>query len=337
MRNRYRKWLFSTFILLALLCLVTVGSLFVGSTGLSMREILLLLQGRGDASMPAYSLFFDIRLPRILLAIAVGGGLSLAGVILQGLFRNPLVEPFTLGISGGAALGVCIVGILGLSRLYSMPLAGFIGAFSVIFFLNFLTTRKDLVTIHGLLLAGVMINFISSSLVTLIMSVLKVEQLHGILFWIIGTLGESDWILVGVALSASLFCLAVSYFFCFDLNALLLGDEAAHHLGIRIGRTRKLLFALASLLTGLCVSLTGSIGFVGLVVPHFMRMMVGNDHRILLISSFLAGALFLVLCDTIAKNIAFPIELPVGVVTGILGGLVFIYTLTKRRISLGRQ
>lgn len=336
MRSRYRKWLFVIFTLLALLVLVCAVSLFVGSTGLSLEELLLLLRGSDEVGA-AYSLFFDIRFPRILLGIAVGGGLSLVGVLLQGIFRNPLVEPFTLGISGGAALGVCLSTILGFSRFYSLPLAGFAGSFAVIFFLNFLATRKSFAGVQGLLLAGVMINFISSSLVTLIMSILRVEQLHGILFWIIGTLGETDWRLVNTAIWTSLSGLMLSYLFCSDLNALLLGEEQAHHLGIGIEKTKKLLFALASLLTGLCVSLTGAIGFVGLVVPHFMRMLVGNDHRILLISSFLAGATFLVLCDTVAKTIAFPIELPVGVVTGILGGSVFIYTLTKKQISLGRQ
>lgn len=336
MTRRYRKWLLTAFGLLGLLLLVCAGSLFAGSTGLSLREMVLLFSGEGQVG-PAYSLLFDIRLPRIVLGIAVGGGLSLAGVILQGIFRNPLVEPFTLGISGGAALGVCLASILGLSSLYSLPLAGFTGAFSVIFFLHYLSRRKGLMSIQGLLLAGVMINFISSSLVTLIMSILRVEQLHGILFWIIGTLGESDWLLVNTALWTSLAGLALSYLFCSDLNALLLGEEEAHHLGIGIERTKKLLFALASLLTGLCVSLTGAIGFVGLVVPHFMRIVVGNDHRILLIGSFLAGATFLIFCDTVAKTVAFPIELPVGVVTGILGGSVFVYTLAKKRIPLGRQ
>lgn len=334
MRNR--KWLFAICTLLGLLALVCILSLFVGSTGLSLREMLLLLSGKEDFG-PAYSLFFDIRFPRILLGIAVGGGLSLAGVILQGIFRNPLVEPFTLGISGGAALGVCVSSILGFSRLYSLPLAGFAGAFSVIFFLNFLTTRRRFMNIQGLLLAGVMINFISSSLVTLVMSILRVEQLHSVLFWIIGTLGESNWPLVNTAIGTSFLTLALSYLFCSDLNALLLGEEEAHHLGIGIQKAKRLLFVLASLLTGICVSLTGAIGFVGLVVPHFMRMVVGPDHRILLVASFLAGAAFLVLCDAIAKTVAFPIELPVGVVTGILGGFVFIYTLSKRRLSFGRK
>ena len=169
------------------------------------------------------------------------------------------------------------------------------------------------------------------------MSILRVEQLHSVLFWIIGTLGESNWPLVNTAIGTSFLTLALSYLFCSDLNALLLGEEEAHHLGIGIQKTKRLLFVLASLLTGICVSLTGAIGFVGLVVPHFMRMVVGSDHRILLVASFLAGAAFLVLCDAIAKTVAFPIELPVGVVTGILGGFVFIYTLSKRRLSFGRE
>jgi iron complex transport system permease protein len=334
MEGKYRIWLYTICALFALLFAVSVLSLSIGSTGLSIREILLLLSGKGDMGV-AYSLFFDIRLPRILLGIAVGGGLSLAGVLLQGIFRNPLVEPFTLGISGGAALGVCLSTILGFSRFYSLPVAGFAGAFMVILFLNFLATRKSFTGVQGLLLAGVMINFISSSLVTLIMSLVRVEQLHGLLFWIIGTLGETDWPLVNTAICTTILGLILSYLFCSDLNALILGEEQAHHLGIGVEKTKRLLFVLASLLTGLCVSLTGAIGFVGLVVPHFVRMLVGNDHRILLIASFLAGAIFLVLCDAIAKTIAFPIELPVGVVTGILGGFVFIYTLTKKRIPLG--
>lgn len=335
MTRRNRKWLFTICTLLGLLLLVCALSLFVGPTGLSLREMLLLLSGKDDFG-PAYSLFFDIRFPRIMLGIAVGGGLSLAGVILQGIFRNPLVEPFTLGISGGAALGVCLSAFLGFSRHFSLPLAGFAGAFSIIFFLNFLTTHRKFMNVQGLLLVGVMINFISSSLVMLIMSILRVEQLHGVLFWIIGSLGESDWLLINAAIWTSLLVLVLSYLFCSDLNALLLGEEEAHHLGIGIEKTKRRLFVLASLLTGFCVSLTGAIGFVGLVVPHFMRMVVGPDHRILLIGSFLAGAAFLVFCDAIAKTVAFPIELPVGVVTGILGGLVFIYTLSRKRFSLGR-
>jgi len=183
---------------------------------------------------------------------------------------------------------------------------------------------------QGLLLTGVMISFISSSLIMLLMAISRTEDLQGIIFWIMGSLEEPNWLFIKLALSVAIFGLVISYFFCFDLNAFGLGEEEALHLGINIERTKRLLFILASLLTGLSVSVAGIIGFVGLVVPHFVRMFVGGDHRILLIGSFLTGASFLIFCDTLARTIISPLELPVGVITGILGGTLFVYALTKR-------
>ncbi|MGD0232866.1 MAG: iron ABC transporter permease, partial [Syntrophorhabdales bacterium] len=196
--------------------------------------------------------------------------------------------------------------------------------------LQTLSSKRGVLSVQGLLLIGVMLSFICSSLVLLIMSVSSLEDLHGILFWIIGSLGETDWFLVKLALAVTIAGLVLSYFFCFDLNALSLGEEDALHLGVNVERTKKMLFILMSLLTGMCVSLSGAIGFVGLVVPHFLRLVVGPDHRILLVSSFLSGAIFLILSDTVARTIASPIELPVGVVTGIVGGVLFIYALTRK-------
>lgn len=336
MKKKIIKWILKVLVLFVILLIVCVSSLSIGSSGISLGKIIpLVMEGKGT---PQYSILFDIRLPRVILGFAIGGALSLAGVILQGMFRNTLVEPYTLGISGGAALGVCMNSLFGLNRIlgaYSLPLSGFAGAFSVILFLHFLSSKKGVLRIHGLLLAGVMVSFISSSLVMLIMSIARAEDLHGILFWIIGSLGETDWFLVKLALIVAVLGLAVSYFFCFDLNALSLGEEEALHLGINIEKSKQILFVLASILTGVSVSLAGAIGFVGLVVPHFVRMFAGTDHRILLVSSFLSGSIFLIFCDTIAKTVAFPVELPVGVVTGILGGILFIYALTKREISFG--
>jgi iron complex transport system permease protein len=323
-------------LLLLLLMGVSLLSLSIGSSGIPLGKIIpLFLRGQGSTD---YSILFDIRLPRIILGFAVGGALSLAGVILQGLFRNSLVEPYTLGISGGAALGVCVTTILGLSRIlgiYALPISGFLGGFAVILFLHLVSTRRGVLRIHGLLLTGVMINFISSSAVILIMSISRIEELQSILFWIIGSLNETDWLLVKLAFFIVIAGLIASYFFCFDLNALALGEEEALHLGINVERTKHILLVIAAILTGLCVSMTGAIGFVGLVVPHFVRMCVGMDHRILMISSFLSGAIFLIFCDTLAKTVAMPMELPVGVVTGILGGILFIYALMKRDIVLG--
>jgi iron complex transport system permease protein len=322
--------------LVAALIVVSFLAVSVGPLALSPVNFFELIRA-GDKG-PAFTILFDIRLPRIVLGFAVGGALSLAGVILQGMFRNSLVEPYTLGISGGAALGVCLNSIFRLSNtigIYSLPLTGFIGALLVVCFLYVVSSRRGILRIQGLLLTGVMVNFITSSLVMLVMAISKTEDIQGILFWIMGSLSETDWNLVSIAVVTAVSGLIVSYFFCFDLNALNLGEEEALHLGIPVERTKKTLLILASLLTGLSVSLSGAIGFVGLVVPHFTRMFVGTDHRILLLSSFLSGGIFLIFCDALAKSLADPLELPVGVVTGILGGVLFIYTLTKRGISLG--
>ncbi len=334
MEGRLLRW--GLWIVFFTVFLMAVGlfSLSLGSTGFSVREVFLSFSKKGSV---AHSIIFQLRLPRILLGFAVGGGLSLAGVILQGLFRNPLVEPYTLGISGGAALGVSL-GMLfrlpGTLGLVALPLMGFLGAVLVIVLVYVLSTRNGVMRIQGLLLTGVMVSFISSSLIMLIMAVSRLEDLHSIVFWIMGFLGETDWWMVALMGATACVALLLSYLFALDLNALALGEEEARHLGVEVERSKRLLFLLASLVTGLCVSSAGIIGFVGLVVPHFVRMLVGQDHRILLISSFFCGAAFLVMCDTAARVVVAPVELPVGVVTGIVGGVLFIYALTKRQAKI---
>lgn len=331
-KKRATKWSCYIIASIAFLVLVSIISLSTGSAGIPVNRIIsILLEGKGTAE---YSILLDIRLPRIILGFAIGGALSLAGVILQGMFRNPLVEPYTLGISGGAALGASLCIILRLNRIIpadiAMPLSGFLGAFLVILPVYFLNIKKGILRIHGLLLTGVMISFISSSLVILILAVSRTEDLQGIIFWIMGSLEEPSWVLIWIACFVSLACLVLSYLFCLDMNALTLGEEEAIHLGIDVEKKKKLLFLIASLLTGISVSVTGLIGFVGLIVPHFIRMLVGYDHRVLLVTSFLSGAGFLIFCDMLARTVIAPVELPVGVITGILGGSIFIYALSRR-------
>jgi len=317
----------------ALFCLCT------GPAAIPAKRIAsLALEGRGSAE---YSIIFDIRLPRIILGFAVGGALSLAGVMLQGMFRNPLVEPYTLGISGGAALGVSINIFLGLNKtagVFTLPLSGFIGSLLIILLLYFLSIKKGILRIHGLLLTGVMISFISASFVMLIMAVSRTEDMHGIILWIMGSLQEPSWGLIKIMLFVSIAGLAAGYANWADLNALVLGEEEATHLGVDTERTKRNLFIAASLVTGCSVSVAGIIGFVGLVIPHLVRVIIGRDHRILLAASYLAGGTFLILCDTAARTIIAPVELPVGVITGILGGVLFIYALTKTKlIALGER
>jgi len=330
MSKKVVNWISLVLILLTLLLLVSAFSLSLGSADISAKKIISSLSTKSDSI--ERTILVDIRIPRIILAIAVGGALALAGVLLQGMFHNPLVEPYTLGISGGAALGVCINIVSKLYRIspLSLPLSGFLGAVIVVMLTYFLASRGGFLKIQGLLLIGVMISFITSSLVMLIMSISQTQDLHGIVFWVMGSLSETDMGLIKLMGIVSLSGLFVSYLFCSDLNALSLGEEDAMHLGVNVERTKRFLFLLASILTGFAVSMTGVIGFVGLVIPHFVRRFIGSDHKIVLISSYIVGAIFLILCDTLARTIISPLELPVGVITGILGGTVFIWALSKK-------
>ena len=322
--------------MIAGLVAVSLFSLSVGSAAIPVKKAAGILMGSGSGT--EHTILFNIRLPRIILGLAIGGALSLAGVILQGIFRNPLVEPYTLGISGGAALGVSLHILLKLNNLTGLagyPLAGSIGSLLVIILLYGLSAKKGILKMQGLLLTGVMISFISSSLIMLVMAISRTQDLHSIVFWIMGSLEEPSWTLIKIMLSISVVGLFLSYFYQKDLNALMLGDEEALHLGVDVERAKKGLLILACVLTGCSVSLAGIIGFVGLVVPHVTRMFIGKDHRILLIASFLLGGTFLILCDTLARTIIAPMELPVGVITGIFGGSLFVYALTRRRVLVG--
>jgi iron complex transport system permease protein len=321
-------WTLFLAVLLVIVCLFSLG---VGAVNIPLQKLFLILtKGRGT---PEYDILFAVRLPRILLGLAVGGGLAITGVMLQGMFRNPLVEPYTLGISGGAALGVALNIVAGNAArlgLFSLPLSGFLGAIGIIALVYLLGSRGKAVKLSRLLLIGVMVSFICSSLIMLIMAMTKAEDLQGIIFWIMGSLQEPNVSLIGAILCISLGGLIVSLMLSVDLNALSLGEEEAFHLGVRVERLKRILFLLASFITGCCVSITGIIGFVGLVVPHAMRLLVGGDHRILLVTSFLSGAIFLILCDTLARSVIAPVELPVGVITGLVGGSIFIYALSRR-------
>jgi iron complex transport system permease protein len=335
MRRKIIRWGAWIIILTGLLLATVFLSLYMGSVGMPLKKFLkVVLEGKG---LTEYSILFDIRLPRIILGLAIGGALSLAGVILQGMFRNPLVEPYTLGISGGAGIGVCLNIVFRLNRalgILSLPVCGFLGALCVVALVYSLSVKRGMLKIQGLLLTGVMISFISSSLIMLIMSLARTEDLHGIVFWIMGSLEEPSTVLIWVSLFVSFLGLIAAYLFCIDLNALALGEEEATHLGINVERSKRLLFIVASVLTGLSVSVAGIIGFVGLIIPHFMRMFVGRDHRILLAGSFLGGGIFLIICDTLARTIIAPVELPVGVITGLVGGSVFVYVLTQKQMSV---
>ncbi|MGQ7870195.1 FecCD family ABC transporter permease [Sunxiuqinia sp. sy24] len=333
-QGKYIKWIVAVLALIAIL-LFSVGiALSVGELKLSVAEIWQMLLHGGDEGNLQYLLISRVRLPRVILGIAVGGALSLAGVILQGIYRNPLVEPFTLGISGGASLGVAFTIVFGLHvslGSFMLPLAGFIGAFVIIFLVYTLSSRKGSINIQNMLLTGVMVSFIASSAMMFLMATTSSDNLHGIVFWIMGSLDEPDTGLIKLTLISSLVVLVISYLFVQPLNALRLGEEKAMHLGVNTNVVIRVMFVLASLLAGICVSVAGVIGFVGLIIPHVLRLLFGSDYRFLLIGSFLLGGIFLVLSDVVARTIISPNELPIGVITGIIGGVVFLLLMSQKR------
>nr|WP_319269021.1 iron ABC transporter permease [uncultured Draconibacterium sp.] len=330
MNKKYIKWILFLAALLLLLVVSVLISLSSGEIKVSLSQLPQIL---ADKTSIEYTVLSKIRVPRILLAIGIGGALSLSGAVLQGIYRNPLVEPYTLGISGGAALGVAVAIVFGLNSLsfLSLPAFGFLGALITLIVVYFLSIKRGGLSINSMLLIGVMVSFVSSSAMMFLMSISTTENLHNIVFWVMGSLDESNNSLIRIAFYSALAGLIISYLFAQTLNALRLGEVKARHLGINTGVAIKLLFFVASLLTGIAVSVAGVIGFVGLVIPHVIRLIIGNDYRILLAGSFLGGAIFLILSDTIARTIISPNELPIGVITGFVGGLVFIIVLSRSK------
>ncbi len=330
MSGRYIKWILFLVALIVLLLISVMISLSSGEVKISWTQIPEILSNKNGIEFTVLS---KIRIPRLILAVSVGGALSLSGAILQGIYRNPLVEPYTLGISGGAALGIAVAIVFGFQAVgnFILPLFGFGGAMVTVFLVYFLSVQKAGLSMNSMLLIGVMVSFVASSAMMFLMSLTTSDNLQSIIFWVMGSLDESNNMLIKIAFWSAITGLILVYFFAQPLNALRLGEVKARHLGINTNVTVKLLFIVASLLTGVAVSVAGVIGFVGLVIPHLVRLIIGNDYRILLGSSFLGGAIFLILCDTVSRTIISPNELPIGVITGFTGGVLFIAVLSRSK------
>jgi len=331
MIKKKKKWVISLITLLFLLIATIFLALSVGEVNFTALELVNIFQKQSGIE---FSILSNIRIPRIILGFAVGGSLSISGLVLQAVYRNPLVEPYTLGISGGAALGVAIFIVFGLNSLFStfsLPIAGILGASVTIVFMYFLSMRSSHLNINSILLTGVMISFISSSAIMFLLATTTSEKLQNIIFWTMGSLEEPNLTLIYIVFFTSIIGLLIFYLFVTQLNALRIGETQAKHLGVNTGLVIKILFILASVITGISVATAGVIGFVGLVVPHLLRFLIGNDYRILLISTFIGGAIFIILSDVLARTIILPNELPIGVITGIVGGLIFIIAISKSK------
>ncbi len=329
--------------LVILLFLSILIGLAVGSVALSPAEVLTILRSRLPFSNSPQMwpqahevILMRVRLPRVLLAGIIGAALSLSGAVYQGVFRNPMADPYVIGVSSGAALGAVAsmwlslqLPFLGLNSVVPMAFLGGLGTMLLVYRIAAINGRLPILP---LLLTGIAVSAFLSALVSVVV-LFSNDKLRGILFWLMGGVSHASWAYVRVVVPYVLVAAVVVLAFARDLNAMLLGEEPAMHLGIPV-ESRKLLFlTVSSLLAACAVAVSGMIGFVGLIIPHTMRMVIGPDHRRLLPASLVAGASFLILADTLARTALAPVEVPVGVVTAFFGGPFFLWILRQRRRS----
>lgn len=277
-------------------------------------------------------ILFSVRLPRILFAGIVGASLSVSGVVFQALLRNPLADPYILGISGGSALGAIIGIVIGAGSFYlGVPLLAFGGALTTVFLVFVIAgNSRGMLLDNSLLLSGVIVNAFFSAAILFSLSIVDSMELHSISFWMMGDLSRVSFGEISVAATFLALSFTVLYGQARKLNLMVQGEEIAQQMGVNIQNTKYLLLIVTSLLTSFAVSLAGIIGFVGIMVPHMMRLAIGSDHRLLLPAAALFGASFLVAADTIARIILSPAELPVGVITALCGAPYFIFLMKRK-------
>lgn len=288
-----------------------------------------------DAGGSVEVILFQVRLPRVLLGFVIGCVLAEVGATLQALLRNPLADPYVLGVSSGAALGITMATLLGNAALSMgtaiVPVWGFVGGLTTLVVIYRLAQSHGRLPIHGLLLAGVVLNSVLTALIMFVTSIMEPARSAGLIAWLMGSVTVSAWSgLIGITMYA---IVGVGWLLYYApvLNVLTQGEETARSLGVDVERTKKRLYVVTALLVGAVVSVSGMIGFVGMVVPHVIRMVFGADHRLLMPASALMGGMFLVLSDTVARTVLAPSEIPVGVVTALVGGPVFLHLLLTQK------
>ncbi|XDA99057.1 iron ABC transporter permease [Sulfitobacter sp. LCG007] len=327
-------------LLAILLLLASLASLTVGATDVTLWQVAAKM-ARGEApSHLERVVLFDVRLPRLALGIAVGAALAVSGAVMQGLFRNPLADPGLVGISAGAGLGaisaIVLGGLLpatlaGLAGTYLVPLAAVLSSWCVTLLLYRVSTRRGQTSVATMLLAGIALGALSGALSGLLIYRADDQQLRDLTFWSLGSLGGASWTKVAAAIPLISAALALSFCLGRGLNALALGEATAAHIGIPVQRLKACAILAAAGATGAAVAVSGGIGFVGIVVPHLLRLATGPDHRMLLPNAALLGATLLVLADMASRTVISPAELPIGIVTAIVGAPVFLWILLRRR------
>ncbi len=334
--KRHQKLVF--IILLITLAVAMFAAATVGSASIPFSDVIKILFSRfipadNQVTNRAFAvIIMKIRLPRIILAVITGMGLAVSGTVFQGIFRNPMANPYILGISSGAAFSVALGMALGLQTTFlgmgAISISAFIGGFLTSIVVYIISGGGK--SVFSLLLSGIAIGFFLSALMSLVMY-LNRNQIENIVYWTMGSFNAASWVKVNISGPVVLFGSLILIIFSGDLNIMVTGDDSARSLGVAV-KSRRLFFLLIStFITAGAVSVSGVIGFVGLVIPHVLRLLTGPDHRSLIPLSMVSGGIFLLLSDTLARTILSPTEIPVGIITSIFGAPFFIYLLFRKR------
>lgn len=320
-----------------------VISLLIGSVQISPNEIFVIIgkhlgfNGNIGNSSSFDAIIWNIRLPRVLLAFFVGASLALAGAAFQGLLRNPLVDPYTIGVSSGASLGAVIVLFLqiqfGFLGNFTLPIVSICASlFSLLLVFGITKISSTSFANETIILTGIILNSFIGALVTFLIATAEQDSFRQIMFWLMGSVSMRNWGHVGLIVPFFIVATVVILFHYRELNTLALGEEAAYYIGVNVKHKRIYVLTAAAVLTGAAVAVSGAIGFVGLVIPHLVRLLVGSNHKHVLPFSLLIGGTFLVLADMLARTVISPSELPIGVVTAFIGAPIFGFLLVKQRL-----
>jgi len=346
-QQRSKRWKVTLLLLIAALVITVIVALDIGFAPISFSEILNIIGNQipflnGSIDPSSFStvnqaIIMQIRFPRILAGAIIGAGLAASGVLYQGVFKNPMADPFVLGVSSGSVLGAGLAIVFGSSIiLLGLPIvqiSAFVGGLITIFIVYNIARVSSRVSDMTLMLSGIAVTIFLSAIFHILQVTSQNAKLHALVFWLIGGISNVTWSDIFAIFPFIAVGIILSYFYSRELNMIALGEDTAQHLGVNTARTKKIILALGSMMTAAAVSISGLIGFVGLMIPHITRLAVGPDHRILLPTSVIIGAIFLVICDSIARVITGASELPVGVITALAGGPFFIFLLRRKRLS----
>ncbi len=316
-------------LMMLLMAAAMILGLFWGSSGSRIGSLAEMVSQIGNPDALVYAIVWKIRFPRVLVAALVGAALSVAGLVFQAILRNPLAEPYILGISGGAAIGAITGILLGLSRFSGVGGFAFLGGMATLFLVLFISGGRSILRKESILLSGVMINAFCAAVIMFLISLTQDARIHSIMFWLMGDLSSAGGREAALLALAVLPCFVLIFWQSNPMNLLLMGKEMAQSLGVHVKALILILLVVSSFMVSATVCCCGLIGFVGLVIPHLFRLILGSDHRVMVPACIFGGAAFLVLCDLLARTLPRQGEMPAGVITAMIGAPVFIILLKR--------